>query len=277
MKEDTNNIRVKNICFVVSIVGIIIAAVILFMFFREEQLSEKKVEVLRMETIPADAADTASGGEACEEADFTKEEQTTGNDEVNPYMNIFEKNDDCAAWLVVDGTVIDYPVMQTPRDENYYLNRDFDGNDDKAGCLILDTDSDISGESSTNLIIHGHNMKAGTMFGSLDEYESEDYFKKHRYIELYTQYDKRNYEIIAVFKSQIFYETDIVFKYYNFFEAEDEQEFEYFYNNIKSLSLYDTGVEAVYGNNFITLSTCAYHVEDGRFVVVAKEINREVF
>jgi sortase B len=193
----------------------------------------------------------------------------------NPYADTFAQNEDMAAWLVVDGTPIDYPVMQTMEDENYYLDKDFYGNTDKAGSLILDTDSNLYGENATtNLIIHGHNMKAGTMFGTLDEYQSEDYYKEHKTMELYTKEEKRCYEVIAVFRSQVFYSTDQVFKYYNFFSADTKEEFDDFYNNIKQMSLYDTGVTAELGDNFITLSTCAYHVEDGRFVVVGKEVDR---
>jgi len=177
-----------------------------------------------------------------------------------------------AAWLKIDGTRIDYPVMQTLEDENYYLKRDFYGNEDKAGCLLLDTDSSLDAKGTTNQIIHGHNMKTGIMFGELDLYKEEEYCKEHNQIQLYTQNDKRVYEVIAVFRSQVYYSTDVVFKYYNFFEADTEQEFQDFYDNIKSLSLYDTGVEAEFGDRFITLSTCAYHVEDGRFVVVGKEV-----
>ncbi|MBR5248331.1 MAG: hypothetical protein IKV27_05250, partial [Lachnospiraceae bacterium] len=66
--------------------------------------------------------------------------------------------------------------------------------------------------------------------------------------------------------------SDKVFKFYNFFQADTEEEFLDFYNNIKALSLYDTGVSASFGDHFITLSTCVYHVTNGRFVVVAKEV-----
>lgn len=192
----------------------------------------------------------------------------------NPYRDWFLENDDMAAWLKVDGTVIDYPVMQTMEDETYYLRRDFWGNPDNAGCLLLDTDSDLYKAGSTNLIIHGHNMRAGTMFGTLDEYQNEDYYKEHRYMELYTKQELRRYEVMAVFYSQVYYSTDLVFKYYDFFEAQNEERFRYFCDNIRLLSLYDTGVEAEFGDRFLTLSTCSYHVEDGRFVVVCKEIEQ---
>lgn len=189
----------------------------------------------------------------------------------NPYRDSFLANEDMAAWLKIDDTVIDYPVMWTPREETYYLYRNFDGREDKNGCLILDTDSSLN-PLTTNLIIHGHNMRSGAMFGTLTKYEDEDYCKEHNIITLYTEEYERRYEVIAVFRSQVYKKTDQVFKFYKFFQADTQEEFDDFYQNIKSLSLYDTGVTAEFGNHFITLSTCTYHVEQGRFVVVAKEI-----
>lgn len=197
--------------------------------------------------------------------------QPTPEPIVNPYQNIFLSNEDMAAWLQIPGTVIDYPVMWTPRDEEYYLYRDFDGSHNQNGCLILDTDSSLD-PLTTNLIIHGHNMKSGAMFGNLTDYESEEYYQEHKNIILYTKECQRNYEVIAVFRSQVYKKTDQVFKFYKFFQADTQEEFDDFYQNIKALSLYDTGVTAQFGDNFITLSTCVYHVERGRFVVVAKEV-----
>lgn len=189
----------------------------------------------------------------------------------NPYRDSFLANEDMAAWLQIPGTVIDYPVMWTPEDEQYYLYRDFDKTDNKNGCLILDTDSCLD-PLTTNLIIHGHNMKSGAMFGTLTDYEDEGFWQEHKNIVLYTEACQRNYEVIAVFRSQVYKKTDEVFKFYKFFQADTQEEFDDFYQNIKALSLYDTGVTAQFGDHFLTLSTCVYHVEQGRFVVVAKEV-----
>lgn len=189
----------------------------------------------------------------------------------NPYQDSFLANTDMAAWLKIEGTKIDYPVMWTPRDENYYLYRSFEGKDDNNGCLILDTDSSLD-PLTTNLIIHGHNMRSGAMFGTLTDYEKQDFAREHNIITLYTKERERRYEVIAVFRSQVYRKTDQVFKFYKFFQADTQEEFDDFYQNIKALSLYDTEVTAEFGDNFITLSTCVYHVEQGRFVVVAKEI-----
>jgi sortase B len=110
------------------------------------------------------------------------------------------------------------------------------------------------------------------MFGCLDQYENEEYERDHCLISFDTLYEKRTYEIVAVFLSQVYYEDDEVFKYYQFYQADTQEEFDDFYTNIKALSLYDTNVEAQFGDTFLTLSTCSYDTEDGRLVVVAKRI-----
>ena len=188
----------------------------------------------------------------------------------NPYADSFKGNGDMAGWLLIPDTMIDYPVMWTPEDEQKYLYLDYDGKYSNNGSLILDTDSCLD-PITTNLIIHGHNMRSGAMFGNLTAYEKKTYCDEHKDIYLYTEECERHYEVIAVFRSQVYKKTDEVFKFYKFFQADTEEEFDDFYQNIKSLSLYDTGVSAEFGDCFITLSTCAYHAPQGRFVVVAKE------
>ncbi|MDO4965700.1 MAG: class B sortase [Lachnospiraceae bacterium] len=217
--------------------------------------------------------------------DKKNHKQTMPDAEKLADMNqLYGLNEDTVGWLTIDDTNIDYPVMQTPDDEEFYLDRDFNKNYSANGSLILDTESDIGTGTlecnyadgslpSTNLIIHGHNMKNGAMFGNLDLYRKIDYEKKHNIIKLSTLTEKREYEIVSVFLSQVYLKSQTdVFKYYKFFEAYNEDEFNDFYKNIKELQLYDTGVTAEYGDEFITLSVCAYHVDNGRLVVVGKRI-----
>ena len=115
-------------------------------------------------------------------------------------------------------------------------------------------------------------MKSGAMFGDLTAYEDASYYEQHKEIILYTDGLQRKYEVISVFRSQVYKKSDEVFKFYKFFQANTQEEFDDFYSNIKKLSQYDTGVTAEFGDHFITLSTCSYHVDNGRFVVVAKEV-----
>lgn len=188
---------------------------------------------------------------------------------LSKYAALYEENQDFAGWLSIDGMKIDYPVMQCEDDE-YYLHHDFYGEESKYGCLYVRNRADL--DAGTNFIIYGHNMKDGSMFGDLDLYLDERFYSEHSVISFDTLYEERTYEIVAVFRSQVYSADDNVFKYYQFYEADTNEEFEDFYGNIKKLSLYDTGVEAAFGDTFLTLSTCAYHVENGRLVVVARKV-----
>ena len=175
------------------------------------------------------------------------------------YQSLYNQNADIVGWLKIDDTVIDYPVMQTMDNEDYYLNYDFDKNKNINGSLILDTDS-VAGVGvmknkygngtapSSNLIIHGHNMKSGMMFGGLKKYEEENYGIAHRIIYFDSLYEKREYELLAVFYSQVYMTTDQVFKYYKFFQADNPEEFDDWSTNIQKMSLYDTGVSIEFGD-----------------------------
>lgn len=243
-------------------------------FYREAARSEAKMEELRLQKEREESLEAKRKQEEREaERERAKQEQDSKRSLVdNPYADLFLQNPDMVAWLSIEGTKIDYPVMQKKDEEDYYLYRDFYGNEDKSGSLLLDAGSSLYDEITTNQLIHGHNMKAGTMFGELDLYQEQEYGQTHNHIHLYAKDMEHQYEVIAVFYTQVYLTTDLTFKYYNFFQANTEEEFQYFYENIKKLSLYDTGVEAKFGDRFLTLSTCSYQVEDGRFVVVAKEV-----
>ncbi|MDE5907319.1 MAG: class B sortase [Lachnospiraceae bacterium] len=187
------------------------------------------------------------------------------------YAALYEQNKDMVGWLAIEGTKIDYPVVRG-MDNEYYLHHNFYGDEDKYGCLFVKDIADVD-TPGANFVIYGHNMKDGAMFGELDFYQQKDFWKEHPFISFDTLYEERSYEIIAVFFSQVYEKEENIFKYYDFYEAETQEEFVTYYENIKKLSLYDTGVEASYGDTFLTLSTCAYHVDDGRFVVVAKRLD----
>ena len=128
-----------------------------------------------------------------ETEDFVAVEELVEPIMLPEYESLWSQNEDFAGWLRIEGTVIDYPVMQCLEDENYYLTRDFYKEDNSNGCLILDNDSNPGvgtekqeyangSKPSTNLIIHGHTMKSGQMFGNLMLYAEEDYGLSHSII-----------------------------------------------------------------------------------------------
>ena len=200
---------------------------------------------------------------------------TDSEPEMLPNMKtLYEQNDDLAGWIQIEGTEVDYPVMYTPEDGEFYLYRTFEKEDDptKEGCIFIDKNCTID-PRSTNLLLHGHNMKNGTMFHTLIEYKDEDFYREHPTIRYNTLYEEEEYEIAAVFLSRIYKksETD-VFKFYQFYNAESQEEFDEFIANCKAQELYETGVTPEYGDQLITLTTCEYSQENGRLVVVARKI-----
>lgn len=201
------------------------------------------------------------------------EDETIELEVLEEYRTLYSKNKKLIGWLKIDDTNIDYPVMQTANNE-YYLDHNFNQEYDKNGSLFLDKDCDVV-HRNTNLIIYGHHMKSGRMFGTLNRYSSEEYGKKHSRIQFDTIYEKGTYEVMYVFRSRIYNEDEVVFKYYQFFDAASEKEFDSNMQEMAALSLYDTGVTASYGDELLTLSTCDSSETDGRFVVVAKRVREE--
>ncbi len=203
--------------------------------------------------------------------DFTLHKQAVRlPDVLDEYKTLYQKNKKLIGWLKIDDTLIDYPVMQTS-DNEYYLDHNYNQEYDKNGSLFLDCNC-TAYPQSTNLIIYGHHMKSGQMFGGLQKYAKESYAQKHSTIQFDTIYEKGTYQVMYVFRSQVYNENDIVFKYYQFIEANSEEEFNSYMREMEAVSLYDTGVTASFGDSILTLSTCDYSQEDGRFVVVAKKI-----
>jgi sortase B len=181
------------------------------------------------------------------------------------------QNPDIAGWVKIEGTKLDYPMMYTPNEEDKYLHLDFDGNWSVGGLPYLEEGCSLSPESD-NLIIYGHNMANGTMFHTLMSYDQKHFWEAHPNIRFSTLYEERTYEIIAAFYDRVYYKYEDCFKFYQFIDAEDEAHFQEAIDYFKKTALYDTGVTAEYGDKLITLVTCAYHVDNGRFVVVAKDV-----
>jgi len=217
-------------------------------------------------------SDALSSGVQQEKNTFSLNKSAIRLPDILPeYETLYNKNKKLIGWLKIDDTNIDYPVMQTS-DNTYYLDHNYNQEYDKNGSIFLDYNCSVY-PRSTNMIVYGHHMKSGSMFGNLQKYAKESYGKKHSVIMFDTIYEKAQYQVMYVFRSQVYNEDDIVFKYYQFIEANSETEFNSYMQEMSALSLYDTGVTAEFGDSLLTLSTCDSSQTDGRFVVVAKRIS----
>lgn len=189
------------------------------------------------------------------------------------YAAAYAENSDLVAWLSIDDTTIDYPVVRIEGDNDFYLHHNFYKNQSGLGTPFVDYRC-MLWPRSTNLIIYGHHIRGGKMFSALLKYENDPaYCAAHSIIHFNTIYEEQDYQVMAVFRSQIYRSDEDVFKFYNFIEAKNAAAFDSFEENILALSQYDTCVSASFGDSFITLVTCAYHVTNGRFVIVAKRID----
>lgn len=183
-----------------------------------------------------------------------------------------KQNNEIIGWLEIENTNINYPILQGS-DNEFYLTHNYKKEKATGGSLFLDKNFDLINGSS-NYLIYGHRSKQGLMFEDLMKYANEDFYKKHTKIKFTTNKEDSTYEIMSVFYSRVYYKNEKdVFRYYYFVNASNEQEYNDFVNNCKKVSIYDTGVNANYGDQLLTLSTCEYSREDGRFVVVAKKVN----
>lgn len=183
------------------------------------------------------------------------------------YAELYAQNQDMVGWIQIEGTAINYPVMQTKENPTFYLHRNFYKEYSAYGVPFIQSNC-VIGESD-NLILYGHHMNNGSMFAALDQYKSRTFYEGHKQIRFNTLSEADTYEIVAAFKTTAMGNG---FQYYQFVQASSKAEYDEYIRICKELAFYDTGVNANYGDKLITLSTCEYSLRNGRMVVVAKRI-----
>ena len=195
------------------------------------------------------------------------------NEETERMLQVKElqaQNADIVGWLEIENTNINYPVLQGT-DNSYYMTHNYKKEKSKNGSIFLDTNYNWN-IPSNNLLIYGHNLGNGMMFQELLKYEKESFYQEHPVIRFTTAEEDAEYEIISAFKSRVYHKSEKnVFRYYFFLNNESEEEYNQFVKNAKNASIYPIDATANYGNQLITLSTCSYYVEDGRFAVVGRK------
>ena len=202
----------------------------------------------------------------------TPEETTVPTEPVilPEYLALYEMNNHTVGWIKIEGTKVNYPVMQTPDRVDYYLSRGFDQQFSRFGSIYVRESCDVN-KPSDNVTIYGHHMSDGSMFASLDNYYKEDFYERYPYIYFDTLTEYHTYRIFAVFKTSATIGKG--FSYHCFEDASSKEEFDDFVATCKELSFNDTGFTPVYGDKLICLSTCEYTLENGRLVVVAYRVS----
>lgn len=204
--------------------------------------------------------------EIVEQTDSEDKEQ---EEKVINIEELYSINSDIVGWLRIKDTTINYPIMQTINNPNYYLHRDFYKKYSSYGTPYMSELCNIN--TSNNRVIYGHHINNKKVFGALEYYKSKDFYENHKVIEFTTLEETENYEIFAVFKTVAYSKNS--FRYYDFVNFSSENEFNIFVSKCKDLSFYETNIKPKYQDKFITLSTCEYSSKNGRLVVIARKIN----
>lgn len=232
-----------DILILVCLIALIFAGLQIYQYWKDSQKSEEIFEELR-------------------------------DDPKDDISKAWKENHDTVGWIKIPKTKVDYPVMQNKKEPQFYLHKDFNKKESLRGCLFVDAKTDL--KVSKNILIYGHHMLDGTMFGDLVKYSDPSYFKSHKkikytFIDEHGRKEHRKYRVIAMFKS-VTTDQDSFLDYAN---IEDSETYEKYMNLIRTKSEVNFD-EPVYPTELLTLSTCSYHLprwaenfHKGRFCVIA--------
>ena len=271
-RKRRKNSPVSRILLVVALVSALIFGVTVFIALRNQIALKRMAAETARETTPISTsapAETTVPTQATVPPTTAATVPPTEPREVLPRLQEqYEKNPDLAGWLTIPGTRIDYPVMYSPDEPERYLHANFEVSYSFAGLPFIDAACD---PESGNRIIYAHNMLDGSMFRTLLKYQQKDFWQRNPVISFSTLYEEQEYEVVAAFYDKVYKKSDTNFKFYQFYDTSDQSSFDEAMAYYREHALYDTGVTAQCGDLFLTLVTCAYQTENGRFVVVARK------
>lgn len=251
------------IAIIIAILLLCVAGFCAYLLIDNRQQKIEQRELFATIAEKVDAAESELGD--LEQIGNTEDKRVAQLLEV--YEELHDYNPDFVGWIRVPGTEINYPVMQSPNEPNFYLRRNFEKEYSNLGTPYLQENCDI--RTCDNLIIYGHHMLDSGMFSDLELYKQKAFWENHKYVRFDTLDELGLYEIMAVVITTA-YQADS-FQYYNYVES-NKLTFNTYVNECKQRALYDTGIDAEYGDKLITLSTCEYSSDNGRLIVVAKKI-----
>lgn len=252
-KKKKSGFKLHHLLLLISLLGFVLAGAMLLPYLLEGRRQQDIIDDL------------------VKKVEEAAPEEETARFPTKRYETAYNQNQDYVAWLTIPGTIIDYPVMHTPDDPQYYLKRAFDKSDASGGTLFVGENCDVN---STSLIIYGHNMKNDTMFGTLDEYKNKEFWEEHKTFQLEKRDELAEYEVIYAVYTNIPNIAGGAIPYYAFVGNLAEVSYGDILNWFEQNKLYDTGLKAEYNDQIVMLSTCSYQVQDGRFVILGRKINK---
>ena len=215
------------------------------------------------------AAESGAAGQPVTEAEMIRADWQS---RISGYRQLYEQNNDFTGWIKVEGTVIDYPVMYTPDQRDYYLKRNFEKQNSAFGVPYI-SELCILGEEGTNLLIYGHHMKNGSMFAALEGYRDEGFYREHPYVRFDTLAESGLYEVVGSWLiPNAGVQNQQVEELFQLLFAQDEEHFEQDWQNVQKNFFVNTGISVSYHDKLLALVTCDYSYNDSRIVVIARRL-----
>lgn len=255
------------------IAGILLAASAVFLIFGIvtlywEQQAGKEYESLQsaVETTTADTESSETTQEAIKES--TEEDSSTSASEVDvpiDFDQLAEVNPDIYAWITVEGTNIDYPVLQSTDDNTFYLTHGYDKIENDAGAIFTELYNSKT-FNDPNTVLYGHDMKNGTMFRDLLKYKDSEYFEEHRDIVIWQPGRELDYKVFAAYP----YDSRHILQSIDFDNKVAYQSYlDYIYDIRDMSAVIDQDTVVTTEDKIITLSTCNGARRDQRYLVQA--------
>lgn len=244
---------------ILILIPLIIAALIIIFIYNsgEKSIAPLVVNVNDESTAPETLPTTIV-------TELTENTQKKNRQDFLDLMEMYS-NDEIVGYLKIEGTTIDYPVVQHT-DNEFYLEKNIYKEPDVSGWVFLDYENSIV-NFDKNTIIYGHNMKQDIMFHALRNYRSEDFFNEHRYIVFNTLYEDTVWEVFSFMKTHVSL---------NYLQVQpNDKEYKKLLSDIKSQSMYDTGVDVNITDKILNLSTCSVDPAESmyRYVLSAKLVD----
>ncbi len=255
-KDNIKQILLKSL-FLISLVGVIVSVTVISGHFLSAQ---KQKDII------------ISSRQIWEESPQTQESNEDYNDEAK--RKLYEMNNDFVGWVKLSGTQIDNPVYKAKND-NYYINYNQNKEKNRYGAIFAHCENVITEDKiDRNIVLFGHNMKDGAMFGELKKLRKLNFLREHPTVEFTTLYTKNDaYKIYAVFLLNS-KKKDDQGKIYNIYQNSfsDEKDFDKWYGEALQRSFFNTGVDVNINDEFLTMVTCANDFPDARLVVMARKV-----
>lgn len=234
-----------------------------------EQLRTEEEEAAQAAAIAAAEAKAKAEAEAKaarEAAEKARQEELKQRPYIKKEVDLADLqeniNGDIYAWIYIPDSMIDYPVLQHPTDNSYYLNYNIDGSKGYPGCIYTEN-YNATDFTDPNTVMYGHNMKNGSMFAGLHEYEDAAYFEEHPNVYIYTEEGILEYDIFAAYQySDLHLLLNFDFKNRTTFKNYIKNIFDYSGN-------FNKEIEVTADSKILTMSTCVANQGNKRYLVQA--------